>query len=114
MNPIFFRPGQVWKTFDLYRKVQSKDNKGRVTYSGEPVFVTSFKGALSSINPNEQEKWNQMSHPVTHTILIRGRTDVQAEDIVKLGNRTFYVQKSRGHAEIGIFSVLFCEERTGV
>lgn len=112
--PIFLRPGQQIKKFDIYRKSSNKDEKGRITYSVSREFFGTLKGSLSQISQKEREQWSQMGHPVTHKIVVRGRTEARAEDVLKRGNRSFYVQECRDQAELGIFSVLFCEERFGV
>lgn len=114
MFPIFFRPGQQIKNFDVYRKSASKNEKGKVIYSVDPQKVGTIKGSLSRVNQKEQERWKQTGHPVDHTIVIRGRTFVKAEDILKLNGREFFVHASDNQAEVGIFSVLYCEERLGV
>lgn len=114
MNPVFFRCGQQLRKFTIYRKSSITDEKGRVSYQTEPIPIGTLKGSLSRIDPKERERWSQRGHTVTHTIVVRGRTQVSAEDVLKRDSRSFFVRKAPDHAELGLFTVLYCEERFGV
>lgn len=111
---IFFRPGQQLKTFEIFRKKASTDSRGRVTYAAEPELIDAVRGTIARASQHEQHQWNQMSHPISHTIVIRGRTKADAGDEVRIGDRVFSIQGKHDPAELGFFSTLYCLERLGV
>ena len=111
---MFYRPGQQLKTFEIYRKGASTDDRGRVTYAPEPELLDAVRGTIARAAQHEQYQWNQMGHPISHTIVVRGRTKAEAGDEVRLLDRTFTVQGKHDPAELGFFSTLYCQERLGV
>lgn len=114
MLPIFFRPGEQIRTFEIYRKGVTEDAKGRVTYAAEPASIGTVKGTISQASQRERDQWNQMGHPITHTVTVRGRTAAKASDEIRLSGRVFTIQGKDDPAELGIFSILYCLERLGV
>lgn len=114
MLPIFFRPGQQIWSFEIYRKGVTEDSKGRVIFSAEHDRIGSVKGTISQASQREKDQWNQMGHPITHTVTVRGRTAARASDELRLDGRVFTIQGKDDPAELGIFSILYCLERLGV
>jgi head-tail adaptor len=111
---IRFVPGQQIKTFDVYEQEETTDGKGRVTKTPKAVAFSSFSGTISQASQKEIDRWKQTGHPITHTIVIRGTCQAEAENILKLGTRKFYVQGKDDPSELNIFQIIYCEERTGV
>lgn len=110
---IRFRPGQQIKTFQIVRKATGVDSKGKATYSDNEI-AGELMGTLSNASQQEQNRWKQMDHPISHTVVVRGRTIAQAEDVLTINGRRFYVQGKNDPSEMGIFTILYCDERTGV
>lgn len=110
---IKFRPGSQIKTFSIIRKKTGVDSKGKATYSDNAV-VGELRGTLSNASQQEQSRWKQMEHPISHTIVVKGRTEAKAEDVLTISGRRFYVQGKNDPSEMGIFTILYCDERTGV
>lgn len=108
---IRFVPGQELKRFTVVRKISRQNARGKVIYSYDVDNpVSSFLGSITIANQSEQEQWKQMGHPITHTVVVYRCCDAQAEDIILLDGRKFYVQGKRNPAELGFFDVLFCNE----
>ena len=110
---IRFKPGQEIKTFTIKRKETNKDAKGRLTY-GEHTEIGTLKGAITSANQKEVNQWKQNGHPITHRIRVRGVSLVQAEDVLYYNDRKWYVQAVQNPSELGIYTVIWCDERFGV
>ena len=113
---ILFRPGQQLKLFSVYRKKVEIDSRGRVTYSKNEnlEFLEEIKGSLSTISQKERYKWKQIEHTATHTIVIRGKTQVQPEDVLIYEGQRYEVQSVEEPGNIGIFTILYCNKRKGV
>jgi len=107
---IRFRPGQQTKTFAIERKNTTKDDKGRVTY-GDFQTVGSLKGSIAMASQDEKNRWNQQSHPISHAVLVYRTSDTIAGDVLECGGRKFYVKGKENPGELGIYEVLYCEER---
>ena len=110
---IRYRPGNELKTFEISRNVNATDEKGRVTTTSGSIIGT-FKGMISQARQSEQDRWKQMGHPISHTIVIKGISGAQAEDTLLINGRFFYVQGKDNPAELGIYEILYCDERMGV
>lgn len=114
--PIFFRPGQQLKLYQIYRKEAVTDEKGRVTYipvntAKEPL--ETVLGSISLTSPKEAEQWKQLGHTVTHTIVVRGRTAAEPEDILIQGNGKYYIEGKRDNGGLGVFTALYCKKAEG-
>lgn len=108
---IFYKPGQGLKTYEVFRKKAKRDSRGRVTVETQPELIDAVRGTISQASQREQELWNQRGHPITHTIVIRGRTKAQAEDELRIFGRTYSVQGKHDPVGVGMFSTLYCYER---
>lgn len=58
-------------------------------------------------------QWKQIEHPVSHTIVVQGKSEAQAEDILVCENEKYYVQGKDNPSELGFFEILYCEKRIG-
>lgn len=113
---ILFRPGQQLKRFSVYRKKTEIDSRGRVTYhnSENLEYITEIKGSLSTISPKERYKWKQIEHTASHTVVIRGTTEIQPEDIFVYEGQRYDVESIEEPGEVGIFTIIYCTKRGGV
>lgn len=114
MAPIFYKPGQGLKTYEVFRKKAKRDSRGRVTVETQPELIDAVRGTISRASQKEMARWNQMGHPITHTIVIRGRTKAEAGDELRLFDRAYHVQGKHDPVGVGFFSTLYCLERLGV
>ena len=112
--PIFYKPGQELKTYEIYRKKAGRDSRGRVTLQTEPELIDAVRGSVARASQHEQARWSQQGHPISHTIVIRGRTKAEAGDEVRIYGRAWSVQGKHDPAGVGFFSTLYCLERLGV
>lgn len=120
---IRYRPGRELKVFEIRSKTVSVDSKGRVMKKADPAdrdacIALRFKGMLSAAGPDEIDRWSQMQHPITHTITSRKREArrVKPEQVLILDSREkerrFYVQGVSDPGELGIYTIIYAQERT--
>lgn len=117
MLPIFLRPGQQVEEYKIYRKNTITDDKGRISYTDikyPDASVGTLKGSISLTSQHEALYWKQIGHPVTHTIVARGKIDVHAEDVLVRNNEKYYVQGVRDSGDLGIFTGIYCNKPEGV
>ena len=116
MQPLFFRPGQQLRSFDVYRKrVNEDEDELRETFAADPERIETIRGTIVQASQSEQFQWGQMGHPITHRIVVRGRILAQATDEVRTEDgRVWSVQSKHDPVELGFFSTLYCEEKLGV
>ncbi len=92
------------------------DTRGRVIYSKNEnlEFLGEIKGSLSSISQKEKYQRKQIEHPATHTIVVKGKTQAQPEDILLYHHQRYDVQRVEEPGEIRVFTILYCNKRNGV
>ncbi len=113
---IMFRPGQQLKAFSIYRKKVEIDERGRATYSKNEnlEYIGEIKGSLSAISQKEKYKWKQIEHPASHTIVVRGKTEIQPEDILVHNGQRYDVESVEEPGEVAIFTIIYCTKRGGL
>lgn len=74
--------------------------------------VGSFTGVIGEATASERIRWSQISHPVTHKVVVKGRVpDILDGDAIFLGERKFVVQGIEDPGDLGLWEVLWLEER---
>lgn len=112
--PVFFRPGQQWKEFKLYRSKTTLNQKGSIQYepikqSDKPLGIVH--GFLAAATQKEVNQWEQMKHPISHTIVVNGDCVAQAEDILVYENKQYIVKGKDNPFGLGIFQIIYCESK---
>lgn len=59
-------------------------------------------------------EWQQLQHPISHTIIQDGRPKAKAEDKLILGERIFLIQGIDDPGSIGVCTIYYVEERMDV
>lgn len=111
---VFLRPGQQIKQFNVYRKVSIKDDKGRVSFSHDAIPIDTIFGSISKANQKELDRWKQVEHPISHTIVVEGTSIVEAEDILEIRGDRYYVQGKDNPGGIDAFEIIYCDQVMGV
>lgn len=66
-----FLRGREQTCFKVYRKKTMRSNGGRVLQQGMEE-LCQFVGILGQGNSFQRERWDQLTHPVTHRIFVEG------------------------------------------
>lgn len=107
---MYLRPGNLSKDFLIEHKFQS-NRCGRIRSEYNSEGAEHIKAVLAQATTSEKERWDQMQHPITHTVVQRGRPVARTEDRMIHGGRTFYVQGVDEVGELGIVTIYYVEER---
>lgn len=109
--------GAEYVEFKVFRKESVRTSGGRVLHNA-PVELGSFYGILAQARGEEKKQWNQLSHPVTHKVLVKDGLDLElvVGDVLQ-----FYVGKQMREmlisavpypvAGLSFWTILYGEER---
>ncbi len=105
--PFFLVPGQQELPFKVKRKDSTTTN-GRVSYND--IEIGLVEGTISDATQRQKYEWNQMNHPITHTIVVNGTCDVKAEDILEDEQYlNYHVQGVSDPSNLGFFTIIYCK-----
>lgn len=112
VSAIFYlRPGNLYKDFMVAKSSSGVDEKGRASKSYETDNAVLIHAVLAQATPQEKARWEQIQHPITHTIVDRGRPKARENDLMTCGNRKFYVQGVDEAGALGLYTIYYAEER---
>lgn len=89
---MYLRPGNLYKEFVIEDNKADIGKTGRATASFSGDGSRTLKGALAEATPKQKVEWQQLQHPISHTIIQDGRPKAKAEDKLILGERIFLIQ----------------------
>lgn len=112
VSAIFYlRPGNLYKDFLVAKAGGGIDKKGRVSKSNDTENAVMIHAVLAQATPQEKARWEQIQHPITHTIVDKGPKKAAENDLLTCGNRKFYVQGVDEPGQLGLYSIYYVEER---
>ena len=111
-NNLMFVAGQQLRTFEVYRKTSTKDAKGHVKY-GEECCIGKIKASISTANQSQVEKYKQMGHKITHTLVQQLRTIVKAEDVLVMDGNRYHVKGVDNPAGMNFYAIIHCDCKAG-
>lgn len=109
---MFITPSKVFQTFQIEQAVLGQNARGRQTASFEPVGILS--GVLADIRQQsafEQIRLQQTQHPLSHTIVSKGRPKAKQGDRLSYNGRLFYIHGTEDAGGLGLWTLYYCEER---
>jgi len=116
---MYLNSDTVYKVFTVKSRQTALNARGRqIRESGEEL--ATFKGALSQASENDIDRYKQMQHVITHTIVQKGQRAAEQNDILILNgtNRMFIVKDVNNPGEIkyglGAFTTYQVEERRDI
>lgn len=119
INPfgaMYLRPGNLWKNFRIKRLKT-------VVVSGHPVnnYVDvgrCIDGILAEADANLSERmkhrWDQDQHSLTHTLVVRGKVEINKGDYLTTDERVFLVLLTDDIEALGTTGLLYLEERNDI
>lgn len=113
-NYMYLRPGNLLHEFTVEEYVEGVDSRGRPVSSYKQEGCPVFKAVLAAASANEQIRWEQRGHPVTHTVVHYGKPACKQGDKLVLGDRVFLVQAIDETGTVGVATIYYVEERKDI
>lgn len=107
---MYLRPGNLNKDFWVAREQTGLNSAGRPQKRFEATGAR-LRGILAEAKTEERVRWQQMQHPITHTIVQRGRAIARTGDLLTLDSRSFFVQGVDDAGDLGFWTLYYAEER---
>lgn len=111
---MYLRPGNLYKYFVIEQQVTTISKNNRTTTSYVRDGNKTLRGALAQATTQQKIEWEQLQHPITHTIVQDGRPRAKEEDKLILGDRIFLIKGVDEPGSIGICTIYYVEERKDV
>lgn len=106
----YLRPCSLFGAFAIERKKDGPAAHGRFA-SGYEDRGESLNGSLAEAKPEEIERFRQIGHPVSHTIVQRGRRVAAEGDRLRRNGCFYYVQGVDDPGGLGLWTIYYAEER---
>lgn len=110
----YIRPGNLLKHFRIVRETEAIGPMGRPVASFSDSGSMELEGVLADATASDLEKWKQLQHPISHTIVQAGPPKAKAEDKLILDERIFQIHAVDDCDGLGITTIYYAEERTDV
>jgi hypothetical protein len=108
---MYLRPGNLYKDFTIEKKGTTINSRGRAQrkFNSEPA--EQIRAVLAEAKPQEKERWRQLQHPISHTIVQKGAPKASTEDRLVFGERIFFIQGIDEPGALGLWTIYYVEER---
>lgn len=113
-NFMYLRPGNLYKDFIIEESTASIGTTGRPKPGYNDSGINMLQGILAEAEERQKIRWDQLQHPITHTIVQDGPPKVKEEDKLVMGNRIFLVQGVENVGSLDISTIYYVEERNDV
>lgn len=80
---MYLRPGNLAKDFIIEQRSTSLSEIGRPKTAYQDDGNCMLKGVLAEADTRQKMRWEQLQHPITHTIVQTGKPMAKAEDKVE-------------------------------
>lgn len=107
---MYLRPGHLYKKFEVKNFSAKIGAGGRPQHTYKDMDVV-LSGVLAEADNRQMERFKQLQHPVTHTIVQKGSPLAKEMDKLVLGERVFFVQGVDEPGALGICTIYYVEER---
>ena len=111
---MYLRPGNLFKDFIIETNTEAVGAFGRPKPNYSQDEKRLLLGCLADASENDRERWKQLQHPITHTIVQRGTPKAKPEDRLILGERVFIIRAVDDCGGLGLTTIYFAEERMDV
>lgn len=107
---MYLRPGNLYKRFIIEENCQVVSDNGRMANSYVGDGTRFLKGCLAEASPETKEKWGQLGHQVSHTIVQPGAAGAKPGDRLVLGDRKFLIEGLDNAGDLGIAVIYYARE----
>ena len=108
---MYLRPVNFFKEFLIETEDETIGDLGRPEIRYQTASRTLW-GCLADSTDGDRERWKQLQHPITHTIVQRGGPLAKQEDRLILGERVFLIHAVDDCGGLGISTIYYAEERS--
>lgn len=108
----YLRPGNLFKDFIIESDEEVLGANGRPKARYDKEGERTLHGCLADATEQDRERWKQLQHPITHTVVQAGRPRAKEEDRLVLGERVFIIRKIDDCGSLGVTTIYYAEERT--
>ena len=107
----YLRPGNLLKDFFVTAPTETKDSKGRISKGYRIDEKRLIRAVLAQATPAEKARWEQIQHPITHTLVSNGRALAKPKELLTHDGRKFFIQGTDEPGELGMATIYYVEER---
>ena len=108
---MYLRPGNMFKDFLIETDTETIGAFGRPKAAYGESAHGGLRGCLADATENDRERWKQLQHPITHTIVQAGPPKAKEEDRLVLGERVFIIHAVDDCGSLGVTTIYYAEER---
>lgn len=113
-NPIYLRPGNLFKQFVIERDEEDVLPSGRVVKKRSGDGSEILRGCLAQASDKDRSNHSIQDHVVTHTIVQNGPPMAKRHDKLVLGDRVFYITDVDDCGDLQYATLYYAEERFDV
>lgn len=106
---MYLRPGNLFKDFQIVR-VETRIHNGTPVGQSE-ITGEILRGCLAVATPEEKMRWDQPQHPVTHSIVQRGKPTAERGWNLLREGKIYQIHGINPCSDLGIATVYYVEER---
>ena len=107
-------PGQELKPFEVFRSGTRRTESGRVVDNAREK-LGEIRAILAAAKPDEQQRWRQTEHPVSHKVIQQGVAafEIRPGDFLEHGGKRYMVQTAPYNpGGINHWTIYYCDERS--
>ena len=108
---FYLRPGNLRKDFFAAAPLDSVDSKGRPRKGYDIDQGRLIRAVLAKATPQEMQRWDQVQHPITHTVVSNGKALAKPGELLVHDGRKFLIQGVDEPGELGLACIYYVEER---
>ena len=111
---MYLRPGNLFKDFLIEDGSQKVNAFGRPKEGYDRENIRMLCGCLAAASLSDRERWKQLDHSITHTIVQAGKPLAGEEDKLILGEKVYIIHGVNDCDGLGITTIYYVEERSDV
>lgn len=87
------------------------DSKGRPKKNYDIDQGRFIRAVLAKATPQEKQRWEQIQHPISHTVVSNGKALAKAGELLVHDGRKFFIQGVDEPGEYGLACIYYVQER---
>ena len=110
-------PGQELREFTVYKPDTRETENGRAGMVNGFVIIGTVRAILAVAKPEELQRWRQLNHPVTHTVIMQRAPpfEVLPGYVFETSGRRFHNMTMPDNiGGLGHWTIFHCDERNDV